>query len=459
MGKTVDMTTGSPMKLIVGYTIPMLAGLLFQQFYNIVDTVIVGQRLGTDALAAVASTGSVSFLIVGFCIGICSGFAIPIAQAFGARDFSRLRRYIANAIYLSAVFSIVITAIVCLLTRQILTAMDTPENIIDDAYAYIFIIFLGIPVTFLYNMTAGIIRSLGDSKTPVYFLLMASVINIGLDLLFIMVLGTGVGGAAVATVISQLLSGIACLIYMIRKFPILKMETGEWGINTGCMADLCNMGIPMGLQYSITAIGSVILQTSVNSLGSDVVASVGAAGKINQFLMCPFDAMGSAMATYGGQNVGGRKLERLKTGLAACIKLGAGYSVIALLIVLIGGNGLLLLFIDAEETAILADAHYVMIANVSFFFMLALVNIVRFMIQGMGFSKFAMLAGVLEMIARAFDGIFLVPIFGLAGAAFASPLAWICADAFLIPAFFITYKKLEGTLELYRKPRKVVVHA
>lgn len=268
-----DMTKGSPMRLILGFAVPLLFGLLFQQFYSMVDAIIVGHYLGVDALASVGATGSVNFLIVGFCMGVCNGFAIPIAQEYGAKHEENLRRYVANCVWLSVIFAVIITVSVVILCRPILQTMKTPANIIDSSYSYIVIIFLGIPVTFLYNMTAAILRSLGDSKTPVVFLVMAAIMNIFLDLLCIIVFHMGVSGAAVATVVSQAVAGMCCLIYMYKKYTILKMSKEEWRWNRDCVGKLCNMGIPMGLQYSITAIGSVILQSAVNGIGSAAVAS------------------------------------------------------------------------------------------------------------------------------------------------------------------------------------------
>lgn len=241
-----DLTVGSPMKLILSFAIPMLFGFLFQQFYNMVDTIIVGKCLGVSALAAVGSTGSINFMIIGFCTGACSGFAIPVAQKFGAGDYVGMRKFVANAGWLSAVFAAVMTTIVGFLCMDILQWMNTPEDIIQGAYDYIFIIFLGIPVTYLYNILAGIIRSLGDSKTPVYFLLLSSLMNIALDFFTILVLGMGVSGPALATVISQGISAVLCLIYMIRHYPILHMKQDEWKPDGRMLRTLCGMGIPMG---------------------------------------------------------------------------------------------------------------------------------------------------------------------------------------------------------------------
>ena len=360
---TKDMTKGSPMKLILGFSVPLFFGFLFQQFYSLVDTVIVGRFLGKENLAAVGATGSVNFLIIGFCMGVCSGFSIPVSHKFGAGDYVGLRKYAANCVWLALGFAAVLTVATTLLTGQILAWMKTPENIIDRSYAYIWVIFLGIPVTFLYNMTSGIIRALGDSKTPVIFLVMSSFLNVGLDLFFIVKLHTGVRGAAWATVISQGVSGACCLLYMIRKFELLRIRKEEWVPDGHMMRVLCGMGVPMGLQYSITAIGSVILQSATNTLGSDAVAAVTASGRISGFLACPFDAMGSTMATYGGQNVGAGKLERIGRGLKSCIGLGFGYAVIALLVSIFLSRPLATLFLDASEAAIIDNVRFLMIMN------------------------------------------------------------------------------------------------
>lgn len=436
------MTSGSPMKLILQFCIPLFFGMLFQQFYSMMDTIIVGKFLGVGALAAVGATGSINFMIIGFCMGVCNGFAIPVAQQFGAGDYHALRKYVANSVWLSIAFSGVMTVAVCVFCRRILLLMNTPADIMDGAFRYIFVIFLGIPVVYLYNLLSGIIRSLGDSKSPLIFLIFSSVLNIVLDMVLILVFHMGVSGAAWATVISQAISGAACLIYMIKRFDILKMSGEEWQADGIYMKNLCNMGIPMGLQYSITAIGSVILQTAVNTLGSMAVAAIAAAAKIGMFFCCPFDAMGSTMATYAGQNVGAGKLERVSAGMKSTCVLGLVYSVLAFVVLALSGKTIALLFVSPSEHAILQDVNRYLVISAAFFFPLALVNIVRFTIQGLGFSRFAILAGVCEMAARSLVGIGFVPVFGYIAACFASPVAWLCADLFLIPAYLYVMKKL-----------------
>lgn len=441
---TKDMTTGSPSRLMLGFFFPMLFGMLFQQFYNMMDTIIVGKYLGVTALAAVGSTSSINFMIIGFCMGVCNGFAIPVAQKFGEKNEGLLRRFAANGAWLSIGFSAVLTITVCVFCRRILEWMNTPADIIDGAYRYIFVIFLGIPATFLYNMVSGIIRSLGDSRTPLVFLVFSSLLNIALDLFTILVLGMGEEGAAWATVISQAVSGIGCFIYMKKRFEILRMTKEEAKPDKNIMLILCNMGVPMGLQYSITAIGSVVLQTAVNGLGSMAVAAVTAGSKISMFFCCPFDALGSTMATYGGQNIGARKLDRISKGFKAASLMGCGYAVLALGVLALFGPSIAILFLDRDQTEILGQVHFFLVINAAFYIPLVFVNVVRFLIQGMGYSKLAVLAGVCEMIARAAVSFCLVPVFGYPAVCFANPAAWIAADLFLIPSYRSIMKKLRS---------------
>lgn len=440
------MTSGSTMKLILGFAVPLLMGMFFQQVYSLVDTIIVGRFLGVSALAAVGATGSINFLIVGFCQGICNGFALPVAQRFGAKDYDGLRKYVGNSAVLAIIFGGAITLITVIACRPILELMQTPSDIIDLSYNYIVVIFAGIPAIMLYNILSAYLRSLGDSVTPVIFLVISAGLNIGLDLLFIVTFKWGVFGAAFATVLSQAVSGILCLILIIKKFDILHLKRDDWKLDWDYTRYLLIMGLPMGLQYSITAIGSVILQSSVNTLGSTAVASMTAGSRISMFVVCPFDALGSTMATFGGQNVGAGRLDRLGRGLRSAVTLGAIYSALILVVLIFFGRDLILLFVNASEVTVIAQAKQFLVTNAAFYLMLALVNIVRFLIQGMGFSGFAVFAGVFEMVARALVGLVFVPIFGFIAACFASPLAWIFADCFLIPAFFHCRKKLQSAM-------------
>lgn len=439
-----DMTNGSPSRHILGFAVPMLFGMLFQQFYNLVDTIIVGKTLGVEALAGVGATGSINFMIIGFCMGVCNGFVIPVAQCFGAKKPADLRKYVFNGYICSIVFAIVLTLASVIFCRRILIIMNTPADIIDHAYNYIVVIFIGIPTVFLYNMVSGVIRSLGDSKTPVVFLVLSSIINVVLDFFLILVCKMGVAGAGWATVTSQLISGLTCLIYMYKKYDILKGDKSERVLDRRFITNLCMNGVPMGLQYSITAIGSTILQAAVNTLGSTYVAAMTAGSKMFNFTCCPFDALGSTMATYAGQNVGAAKIKRLGQGVRSAMIIGSVYSVLSLIALYFTTDYIALLFVNASETTIIALTRQFILASACFYIPLTGVNVVRFCIQGMGFSVFAISAGILEMIGRAFAAIILIPNIGFIGACLASPIAWIAADAFLFPAFIHCAKKLNA---------------
>lgn len=448
-----DLTVGNPMSLILGFAMSLFWGMLFQQLYNIIDTAIVSWFIGKEAYTGVGTTGAINFLIMGFCMGVCNGFAIPVAQRFGARDYKSMRKFVSHAIILCCIFAAVMTFLVSIFCRQILTAMNTPTDVFEYAYKYIIVIFLGIPVTYMYNLLSGIIRALGDSKHPVQFLIIASIINIGLDLLFIIPFHMGITGAALATVISQFISGVMCLVFIVKKIELLHLQKEDWELDRSHFHILMNMGVPMGLQYSITAIGSVILQIAINSLGTDAAAAVTTAQKVGMFFCIPFDALGSTMATYGGQNVGAKKIEHLQQGLVAAVKLGCGYAIAAFIVLYFFGRTFAMIFLDSGDTACLDNAHLYLTINAAFYIPLALVNIVRFLIQGMGFSMFAVLAGVMEMIGRTLAAVVLVPIFGFPAICFASPIAWILADAFLIPAYISVKNKLKrifnGQVEIY----------
>ena len=447
MAKTRDMTVGSPIKLIFGFFLPLLFGLLFQQLYNAVDTMVVGRFLGVSALAGVGATGALNFLILGFCTGTCAGFAIPVAQKFGEHDFAGLKRYAVNAIMISVMFSLVVGTIVSCLCRTFLEWMGTPADIIDDAFAYLFVIFLGIPVVMLYNVLFGIIRSMGDSRTPVLYLIIASLINVVLDLLFILVLHTGVEGAAIATVVSQAVSALLCINY-IRHSQVLIITKQDWKLDGQCCKQLLGMGLPMGLQYSITAIGSILLQTGINGLGSQAVAAVSTGNKVTQVICCPLDALGTTVATYGGQNIGAKKLDRISKGMVSCLLFGTLYSIVAYFIIRYLGPTLLSLFIGPEETSVIEQAQYFIVRWVTFCIPLMMVYVFRFMIQGLGFSKLAVFAGVFEMLARGLISLFWIPAAGFEAVCYASPVAWIAADVFLIPAYLGVMKKLRRDLSV-----------
>lgn len=444
---TRDLTVGSPMKQILSFAAPLLVGVLFQQFYSFVDTAVVGRYLGAEKLAAVGATGSVNFLIIGLCLGLCSGFAIPVAHAFGARNEKQVRCSVWHAILLSAALSVVFAVLATVFCKPLLRLMNTPEAIVDSSAEYISIIFAAIPCCVLYNMASGILRSLGDSRTPVIFLVLASLVNIALDLLLIIAGGMGVAGAAVATAVSQLISGLGCVAVMVRRFPILRLSREDRRFIPAKAREMLGIGLPMGLQFSITAIGSVMVQWSVNGLGVDAVAAVSAAGKLSMFFACVFDALASTMATFSGQNMGARKLDRVHQGLRSASVVGIVYCAGALGVVLLFARPLLGLFIDtaAAEHVTSMGVLYLTI-NASFYIPLLFVNLLRLSIQGMGFTRVAMLAGLSEMVARTAVALWVVPAAGFTGACFANPAAWIMADAFLFPCYARIMRSLKQRL-------------
>lgn len=442
---TQDLTVGSPMKLILSFMIPMTFGLLFQQFYSMVDTLVVGKTLGVEALAGVGSTGSISFLVLGLCNGICSGFAIPVAQKFGQKDFSGLRRIVGNMIWLGCGIALAVTLVTTLLCDRILLWMDTPADTFSYAYDYIRVIFLAIPATMLYNLLSGILRSLGDSRTPLLFLILSSLLNILLDVVFILTFHMGVAGAGWATLVSQLISGLLCLLLIAMRFPVLHLEKEDLRLRRWESLRLLTMGLPMGLQYSITAIGSILLQTAVNGLGSAAMAAVTTGSKVVQFCACPYDAMGATIATFAGQNLGAQKPRRIHRGVEDCTIIGVIYAAVIFGVLYLWGGDLAMLFLDTTDPAAIATilpmSRQFVVVNAAFYVPLLFVNLLRFTIQGMGFSRLALVAGVMEMIARGVFGICLVPVLGFSAVCFASPAAWLLADLFLFPAYLSCIRK------------------
>lgn len=442
MAQSKEMTSGPCLPLIFNFTLPLLLGNMLQQTYSLIDAAIVGKFLGINALASVGASTSVVFLILGFCNGCCGGFGIPVAQKFGARDYVSMRRLVSVSLKLAGMMSVGIALITCLLCAFILRTMQTPENIFQDAYWYLLITFIGVPCTFFYNLLSSIIRALGDSKTPFWFLLFSTVLNVLLDLLCILVFHWGVAGAAIATVFSQGVSAVLCYFYMYRKFEILRMQPADKRFRPELARQLIFVGVPMGLQFSITAIGSIMLQSANNALGTACVAAFTAAMRIKMFFLCMLESLGIAMATFCGQNYGAGKPERIWTGVKAASLMMIVY-VAAVAIILWGfSEKFVLLFVDPSETEIIADAALFLHISVSFFPVLGLLCILRYSIQGAGYTKLAMFSGVSEMIARILVSVVAVPLWGFWAVCFGDPTAWVFADTFLIPAFIYVYRRL-----------------
>ena len=448
MATSKEMTAGPALPLIFNFTLPLLLGNLLQQTYSLVDAAIVGKFLGINSLASVGASSSVIFLILGFCNGCSCGFGIPVAQKFGARDYSTMRRYVSVSLQLSVVLSVIIAIITSLYCADILRLIRTPENIFDDAYAYLLVTFIGVPCTFLYNLLSSVIRALGDSKTPFWFLLFSTILNILLDFFCILVLDWGVLGASVATVFSQGVSALLCYLYMYRRFQILKSTPNERKFQPKLAKTLMYIGVPMGLQFSITAIGSIMLQSANNALGTACVAAFTSAIRIKMFFICPFESLGIAMATYSGQNYGAGKPERIWTGIKVSSLMMIIYAAFTFVVLILGSRFLALLFVDASEIENLKNTELYLHVSCYFFPTLGLLCILRYTIQGAGYTNLAMLSGVSEMIARTLVSLYAVPVWGFIAVCFGDPSAWIAADLFLIPAFIYVYRRLKKMVAL-----------
>lgn len=443
MATSKEMTVGPALPLLLKFTMPLLMGNLLQQTYSLVDAAIVGKFLGIHSLASVGASTSVIFLILGFCNGCCGGFAIPVAQKFGARDYSTMRTFISVSQKLTVGMSVAVAFITSLLCADILRLMQTPQNIFDGAYQYLLVTFIGIPFTFFYNLLSSIIRALGDSKTPFWFLLLSTVLNIFLDLFFILMLGWGVAGAAIATVFSQGISAMLCYRYMYRKFEILQGTPQERRFCWKPARTLLAIGVPMGLQFSITAIGSIMLQSANNALGTACVAAFTSAMRIKMFFICTFESLGIAMATFSGQNYGAGRPERVWQGIKASTGIMLLYTVFTFVLLMAGAKNFALIFVEPTETEILRDTELFLHVACSFFPALGLLCILRYTIQGVGFTNLAMFSGVAEMIARIAVSLYAVPAFGFLAVCFGDPMAWVAADLFLIPAFACVYKRIK----------------
>ena len=438
---TKDMTTGNPVKLILLFSIPLLIGNIFQQFYSMVDTIIVGRFIGVDALAAVGSTGSMSFLINGFVVGLTSGFAVLVSQKFGAKDEEGLKKAVASALVLSLIATGVVTLVSVLLAKPMLHLMNTPDNIIDDANAYIIIIYAGTIATVVYNIIAGILRALGDSKTPLYFLIVASILNIVLDIIFIVNFSMGVAGAAWATIISQGVSGLLCIIYIYKKYKILRLKKEDFKVKSRVYKKHLKIGIPMALQFSITAIGIMTVQGALNVFGSSAIAAYTAASKVLQIVMQPAITFGVTMATYCGQNLGAKNYIRIKEGVKKCTEISVITSIIAGIILVFGGKFFVGLFIENPDASILAYAQECLNYSAIFFIPLGLIFIYRNALQGMGESFVPMMAGAFELIARAVVAFTLPSFIGYTGICLADPVAWLSAA---IPLGIYYFKKMKS---------------
>ena len=440
---TKTFTEGNPAKLIFFFSLPLIIGNIFQQFYSMADTLIVGRTIGVNALAAVGCTGSITFLILGFVQGLTSGLSIITSQKFGAKNEDDVKKSFAASILISSAIAIIVTILSILLARPLLKLLQTPSEILDDAWIYLIIIFLGIPATVLFNLLSNAVRALGDSKTPLYFLIFACCINIILDLVFILYFHLGVAGAGIATVLSQLLSGILCISFIIKKVPILWLKKADFQMSYEVITSHLNVALPMAFQMSIIAIGSLMLQFALTGLGAASVAAYTASQKIESIATMPLGSFGTAMATYAAQNYGAGKFSRIRKGVFQCILMSGSFSILSGAINVIAGSQLTSIFVGSQETEVLSLSHTYLVISGCFYFALALLFIYRFTLQGLGKSFIPTVAGIMELIMRAVGALVLTGAFGFAGACASNPLAWIGACVPLAFSYYRTMKKLK----------------
>ena len=443
MANVRDMTEGSPARNILNFALPLVLGYVLQHLYQVVDAAIVGRWVGVEGLAAVGASSSIMFLFLGFCNGACAGFSVPVAQAFGAKEYSLMRQYVANAIRIGIWISVLLTIPICVLCSPILRLVNVPDDIFHQAWIYLMLQFLGIPLAIAYNLLAGFIRSLGNSKEPFYFLLVSSATNIILDLIFVIVFRWGVFGAGFATLISQIVSASLCYSFIIRQMQMLIPVGEERRYDSDHVTHLLNNGIPMGLQFSITGIGVIMLQSANNALGTMYVAAFTASMRVKYVFTTVFENIGVAMATYCGQNIGARRLDRVKSGLKAATGIMLVYFVFTFAVIFPFADEMMALFVDPSQRQIIDLASQYMRISNYFYPVLGMLTIFRYSIQGLGYSTLSLMSGIMEMLARCAVSIWMVPAMGFMGVCLGDPAAWSAADLFLFPAMYFLLRHLE----------------
>lgn len=449
-----DLSIGNPLKRIFGFCVPLLIGNLFQQLYSMADSVIVGKYLGVDAFAAVGSTGSLNLLILGFALGLCSGVCIPIAQHFGAGNIKELRRCVAHGIYIAIAVSVFIGGLMTIFTRPVLILLGTPANILDDACAYLIVIFAGTGITILYNLLAGYMRALGDSSTPFLILVIACLCNIGLDLLFIAVFHMGVAGAALATLVSQLVSVFLCIRAIFKRFPVLRFTRKDAKPSWRIIGGLLRISVPLGLQSSIIAVGSIVLQSAINGLGSAAVAAMYAGGKVQSMLTVPMESLGITMAIFVGQNYGAGHIDRVKKGVSQALLICLAYAAVALSLGLILGPNIAEIFLDRSEVALHALVNQFLTIQGYFYGFLGVLYVYRNALQGIGYIKSAMCAGFLETAGRVAVSVLFVSTYGFVATCFAGPAAWALGSVFVMPMYLQAIRKMEKKAKLQPETQK-----
>lgn len=440
-----EMTSGKPAGILFSFAVPIILGSLFQQLYSMIDTVIVGRTIGVEAIAALGATSYISNLIIGFMTGLTNGFAIITARHFGAGDHVNMRRSVAGTIILGFAVSAVFTVLSLMLLRPFLRILNTPEEIFETSYSYISIILLFMTTAMLYNMSAGVLRAVGDSLTPLIFLIVSSVINIGLDILFITKLSMGVQGAAYATVISQALSFAMCCVYIVKRFPYLIPRKEEMRVTLGELTSLMSMGLSLALMFSIVEIGSLILQRAINDFGTDTIAAHTAARKISSILMLPYSAFGSACATYCSQNLGADRPERVGKGIKSAVGMCWVWSAVAVAVSYLFAPTLIGWIAGTDETFIVDLASKYMRVNTPFYFILAVLIVMRSSLQGLGRKTIPVASSVIEMIGKAVAAFAAAPALGYFGVMISEPVVWFFMTILLVAGYAADKKLVKMT--------------
>jgi len=443
---TKNMTEGNPLKIILLFSVPVLLGNLFQQFYNMVDTIIVGRYLGEEALAAVGSTGCLMFLVLGFANGIAQGFGVMISHCYGAKDYKLLKHYVALSIILTIIVSTILTSVTIVASRQLLLWMNTPDNIFELANDYITVIYGGIILTMSYNVAAGILRGIGDSKTPLFFLILSSFLNIFLDIVLIVIIPLGTAGAAYDTIISQGVSAVLCFIYMFRKFDILKIKREDIYVDRVSVIKLLSIGVPMALNYSVTAVGTIIYQGAMNVFGSSVIAAFTAGAKVFNTTTQTMPAIGTAMATFCGQNLGAGKYDRIFKGMHYAFFLCIATAALGAFLSMAGGQMVIGWFISDPTPEIFAYAMEYLFILSMYYLPLAWIFVYRNALQSLNEGFIPMLSGAVELICRvAVVALFAEP-FGFTGICYADPVAWTVTGVLLLVTYLHWKKKIQKKL-------------
>lgn len=431
-----DMTKGNEVGLLLRFALPMLVGNIFQQLYNMVDSIIVGKFVGSHALGAVGAVGNLNFLFFSLCLGLASGIGILISQFFGAGKDDYVKKIIANSVYIITISGAVMSIISCIFARPILHLMNTPAENMEDAVIYMQIVCGATVIVAIYNGISSILRALGDSKTPLIFLIVSSFINVGLDLLFVLVFHWGVAGAAWATVIAQFVSAIGSILFALRKNPYLKLEKRHFIVDNDIIKKSFQIGLPVAGQNAMIAFSCVALQSVVNNYGSTVMAAYTATSRVEQLVQQPFGSLGTAVSTFAGQNVGAGKYDRVSTSCKKSTLIVLIFSLMMIVIMFLFGAPIVRLFVN-EPDVIEIGAKGLRITSFMYF-ALGMIYITRGMLNGVGDAAYAMINGLTEVIGRIGFAYLLmaIPAVGMWGVWYTNGLTWVLAGAAGVIRFF-----------------------